>query len=216
MFTVLTDPILLKYSVGCPNIPYRTNCSIFSGQTSWPLLRHGRRRLTGGRGGRGVIKMRKVVNPYSIREGNEQMQWRIIRVVVLSIALVFLWSMLAPHPKPYDKTEVQKIEKESTTQDTLTMAIMSFNLRFANEDDGINSWRFRREHVFDIINRYHPVVMGIQEGLHDQLTDLHENLNWPYERYGLPREDDGGHVDGRGERGRCGAGPGRRRRKSKA
>ena len=76
--------------------------------------------------------------------------------------------------------------------ETVELEIMTFNLRYANDHDGINNWSNRREHVFEIINRFHPAIMGIQEGLEDQLYDLHSNLNGNYQRFGLPREENGG------------------------
>ncbi|TMW63771.1 hypothetical protein Poli38472_002712 [Pythium oligandrum] len=73
----------------------------------------------------------------------------------------------------------------------LNLKIMTFNLRFAGGNDGFNGWRFRKDHVADIINRYHPAIMGTQEGLKDQLAELKELLTHPYERYGVEREVDG-------------------------
>jgi hypothetical protein len=52
------------------------------------------------------------------------------------------------------------------------LKIMTFNLRFASANDGYNSWRFRKDHLIEIINRYHPAVMGTQEGLKDQLAEI--------------------------------------------
>lgn len=52
------------------------------------------------------------------------------------------------------------------------MNVMTFNLRYASANDGMNSWYYRKAHVADIINRYHPIVMGTQEGLTDQLEEL--------------------------------------------
>ncbi|KAJ0394307.1 hypothetical protein P43SY_004190 [Pythium insidiosum] len=71
------------------------------------------------------------------------------------------------------------------------LPLMTFNLRFAGGNDGLNHWRYRKDHVADIINRYHPIVMGTQEGLRDQLQELHDLLEHPYERYGIEREING-------------------------
>lgn len=78
-----------------------------------------------------------------------------------------------------------------------SIGIMTFNIRFGKMDsdyDGLNSWRYRRSQLFEVVNKYHPVVMGIQEGLADQLADIHQNLQGSYERYGLPREENDEYV----------------------
>ncbi|TYZ57369.1 hypothetical protein PybrP1_012969 [[Pythium] brassicae (nom. inval.)] len=73
----------------------------------------------------------------------------------------------------------------------LSFKVMTFNLRFAGGNDGWNSWRYRKDHVADIINRYHPVLLGTQEGLRDQLAELAGLLKHPYARFGVEREENG-------------------------
>lgn len=55
---------------------------------------------------------------------------------------------------------------------TTPFNVMTFNLRFAGTGDGMNSWRYRKDHVAELINRYHPAIMGTQEGLKNQLAEL--------------------------------------------
>lgn len=110
---------------------------------------------------------------------------------MFSVIFLVCWDFLRSRSlleNPFKATE------KYNSENTIPMGIMSFNLRYASADDGMNSWKFRKFHLFDIINRYHPVIMGIQEGLNDQLVEIHRNLNWPYERFGSPREEDGEHV----------------------
>lgn len=57
-------------------------------------------------------------------------------------------------------------------QPGIPIKIMTFNLRFASVEDGPRNWTYRKNHVIDIINRYHPTIMGTQEGLKDQLADI--------------------------------------------
>ena len=57
-------------------------------------------------------------------------------------------------------------------QPGMPLKIMTFNLRYANTEDGPRGWIYRKDHVIDIINRYHPAIMGTQEGLADQLDDI--------------------------------------------
>lgn len=73
----------------------------------------------------------------------------------------------------------------------MNLKVMTFNLRFAGGNDGWNSWRYRKDHVAEIINRYHPVLLGTQEGLKDQLAELAQLLEHPYARFGVEREENG-------------------------
>lgn len=47
---------------------------------------------------------------------------------------------------------------------------MTYNIRYATDRDGINSWENRKEWVSDLINYYEPDVLGIQEGLINQVS----------------------------------------------
>ena len=61
-------------------------------------------------------------------------------------------------------------EMLSTTP--VSLKIMTFNLRYAGTKDGPNSWVYRKDFVADVINRYHPAIMGTQEGFKTQLAEL--------------------------------------------
>ena len=102
------------------------------------------------------------------------------------------WIMYGPNQHPV--TPMTATQRAAPALPSIDLEIMTFNLRYANEGDGMNSWRFRRAHVFEIINRFKPVIMGIQEGLKEQLIDLHANLQGNYQRFGVPREEDGGKL----------------------
>lgn len=58
----------------------------------------------------------------------------------------------------------------------MTEKVMSFNLRFDNPEDGENNWKYRSKQAGKMINRYEPLVVGTQEGLHSILEDLEEVL----------------------------------------
>ncbi len=49
---------------------------------------------------------------------------------------------------------------------------MSFNIRYNNPDDGINSWGNRRLLFDSIMQECKPDIAGLQEVLHDQLMDI--------------------------------------------
>lgn len=55
--------------------------------------------------------------------------------------------------------------------------LMSFNIRYHNNFDGINSWENRIDKISSQINFYDTDILGIQEGLKDQIDDLVKNLN---------------------------------------
>ncbi|CEG42860.1 Endonuclease/exonuclease/phosphatase [Plasmopara halstedii] len=74
------------------------------------------------------------------------------------------------------------------------LKIMTFNVRFAGANDGLNGWDYRKDHVADIINRYRPAIIGTQEGLKSQLTELEGLLAHPYKRFGVEREKNGEFV----------------------
>lgn len=56
------------------------------------------------------------------------------------------------------------------------MRVMTFNLRFENDRDGENAWGNRRKRVVEVIRRYHPAVLGTQEGKWTQLMYLRDQL----------------------------------------
>ena len=57
------------------------------------------------------------------------------------------------------------------------MRIMTFNLRFENDQDGSNAWNYRRHLVVKLIEQYAPDILGTQEGRLSQLDNLEETLS---------------------------------------
>ncbi len=57
-----------------------------------------------------------------------------------------------------------------------TIKVMTFNLRFANDDDGADGWDRRREQVIRLVERYDPAILGTQEGMQSQLSYLERQL----------------------------------------
>ncbi|CAH0519055.1 unnamed protein product [Peronospora belbahrii] len=82
-------------------------------------------------------------------------------------------------------------QKETLSISTLSLKMMTFNLRFDGIEDGFNSWIYRKDHVADIIDRYHPVIMTTQEGLKKQLDELESLLKYPYKRFGVEHDENG-------------------------
>lgn len=70
-----------------------------------------------------------------------------------------------------------------------TYKVMSYNLKFANEDDGENSWSKRKTKIFELINYYAPDILNSQEGIYSQLTEIENHVSYfaPFE--GKARDD---------------------------
>jgi endonuclease/exonuclease/phosphatase family metal-dependent hydrolase len=59
----------------------------------------------------------------------------------------------------------------------LCLNIMSFNIRRGTAKDGRNHWIFRQDLVHEILNRYRPDVLGLQEAMDFQITALRAMLS---------------------------------------
>jgi endonuclease/exonuclease/phosphatase family metal-dependent hydrolase len=66
------------------------------------------------------------------------------------------------------------------------LLVMTFNIRFGTADDGVNAWPNRRDAVAEIIHRWSPDVLAIQEGLAFQLEELADVLG-DYRKLGRHR-----------------------------
>ncbi|MCB0565955.1 MAG: endonuclease/exonuclease/phosphatase family protein, partial [Phaeodactylibacter sp.] len=66
--------------------------------------------------------------------------------------------------------------------------VMSFNIRFANPEDGVNYWPNRKGLVASMIRFQETDIVGLQEAMRSQLDDLVELLP-DYAWYGLCRTD---------------------------
>jgi endonuclease/exonuclease/phosphatase family metal-dependent hydrolase len=58
----------------------------------------------------------------------------------------------------------------------LSLKIMSFNIRRGTAQDGRNSWIFRRHLVREVLTRYQPDVLGLQEALDFQIAEIRSML----------------------------------------
>lgn len=61
-------------------------------------------------------------------------------------------------------------------QQEATYEVMSFNIRLDNAGDSLNNWKYRKDNVAAMITYYNPDLLGMQEVIHNQLTDLKERL----------------------------------------
>jgi Metal-dependent hydrolase len=75
-----------------------------------------------------------------------------------------------------------------SAQNSASVDVMTFNVRYDNPDDGDNHWPKRKDFVANMIKYHNPDLIGTQEVLHNQLLDMHKRLP-EYEYIGIGRED---------------------------
>ena len=66
--------------------------------------------------------------------------------------------------------------------------IISYNIRYDNNWDIENSWEIRRSNIIQILIKYYPSIIGIQEGLLKQVQYLDSCLT-DYDYVGVGRDD---------------------------
>lgn len=67
-------------------------------------------------------------------------------------------------------------------------SVMSYNIRYDNPNDNENWWQNRKSEVARMINYYAPEIIGIQEGLNNQVKYLDSTL-LGYKYVGVGRDD---------------------------
>ena len=80
----------------------------------------------------------------------------------------------------------------SCSKQSESLNIMSYNIRLDVKSDGINQWENRREGVVSIIEKNSPAILGIQEGLPQQVEYLSAHLK----EYSMIGEGRGGGSKG--------------------
>ncbi len=68
------------------------------------------------------------------------------------------------------------------------LRVGTFNVRWANPDDGEHRWELRQERLFDLLHSWNPDVLGLQEPLLPQLDAIRRALP-DYESVAVGRED---------------------------
>lgn len=71
-----------------------------------------------------------------------------------------------------------------------TIKVMTYNIRLEVASDGENAWEHRREWLSDQVLFYEPDILGIQEGLPQQVSFLQGKLS-EYDSQGQGREGQG-------------------------
>ncbi|MBZ9631222.1 endonuclease/exonuclease/phosphatase family protein [Salegentibacter sp. LM13S] len=75
-----------------------------------------------------------------------------------------------------------------TTFYSQEMEVMSYNIKYANENDGENSWSKRKDHITNQIKFYEPDIFGVQEALVSQLKHFQSEMDI-YKYVGVGRDD---------------------------
>jgi endonuclease/exonuclease/phosphatase family metal-dependent hydrolase len=88
---------------------------------------------------------------------------------------------------PNSKMSITAKSKNHSQNPSTDIRIMSFNIRYANIEDGPNYWENRKELVANLIKKYGCDFIGIQEALSLQIFDL-QNLLPMYKWYGRGRD----------------------------
>ncbi|MGQ7870990.1 endonuclease/exonuclease/phosphatase family protein [Sunxiuqinia sp. sy24] len=69
-----------------------------------------------------------------------------------------------------------------------TARVVSYNIRYNNPGDGENAWSNRKYLVTDLLRFHEADIIGLQEALYDQVTDI--SLQLPgFDQIGVGRED---------------------------
>lgn len=66
--------------------------------------------------------------------------------------------------------------------------VMSFNIRYNTARDSMDAWPYRKDHVASQILFHDAHIIGVQEALHEQMTDLQQRLT-RYRYEGVGRDD---------------------------
>ena len=69
-----------------------------------------------------------------------------------------------------------------------TLTVMSFNVRYINQKDGVNNWANRKEKVAEVITSNNVDIAGLQEPWKDQIRDLKKLLP-EYAWFGWSRDN---------------------------
>jgi endonuclease/exonuclease/phosphatase family metal-dependent hydrolase len=69
-----------------------------------------------------------------------------------------------------------------------TLKVMTYNIRYATENDGVNAWSKRKGKVFDLLKRHDADIIGLQEALHGQIKDILGDVKG-YDFVGVGRDD---------------------------
>ncbi|TWI92282.1 endonuclease/exonuclease/phosphatase family protein [Chitinophaga japonensis] len=68
------------------------------------------------------------------------------------------------------------------------LTVMTFNIRYNTASDSLDAWPYRKDKVAGTVLFYETDLLGVQEALYDQITDLQQRLP-QYKHTGVGRDD---------------------------
>jgi endonuclease/exonuclease/phosphatase family metal-dependent hydrolase len=80
------------------------------------------------------------------------------------------------------------ITSDRAVKDSLELRVMTFNIRYGTADDGDDRWENRRQMVIDVLRDNSPDVVGLQEALDFQISQIWQELS-EFGQLGVARED---------------------------
>ena len=80
------------------------------------------------------------------------------------------------------------ISPTNRSMSDIQLSVMTYNIRYANPEDGRNAWQYRKEEVSHLIQFYGADLIGLQEVVYEQLMYLEDELT-DYGRIGVGRDD---------------------------
>ena len=84
--------------------------------------------------------------------------------------------LLGDHPRIRRLRTKREILPEPVPGTGLNVSVMSFNIRRGTARDGRHHWMYRRHLVHEILNQYRPDVLGLQEALDFQISEIRAML----------------------------------------
>lgn len=109
---------------------------------------------------------------------------RLVKKTIHPIYKPIVW-LLGFNPQARGQTYTTDPHQTGPMPDaSLSLNVMSFNIRRGTAKDGRNHWVFRRSLVNEVLNRYRPDVLGLQEAMDFQITEVHRMLSG-YEMVGI-------------------------------
>lgn len=75
-----------------------------------------------------------------------------------------------------------------------TLNIATYNIRYDSPNDKGNMWQDRSPHLINLIKFHQMDIIGTQEGLHHQLEEMKEGLEFPYIGVGRDQGDEAGEF----------------------
>ena len=95
--------------------------------------------------------------------------------------------MVAPKIENIDHflTEKVTVTPPKMLKQQSEISFLSFNIRFANPNDGVNVWGKRSKHFSGLIQNYDDDIIGVQEALLNQIEDIRKDLGHIYQIYAV-------------------------------